>query len=227
MTSSVVGLRRNCIVHPKVKLATKKGRGHCWVVCCLSDPLQLSESCWNHYIWEVCSAYQWDAPKTSALIVSSGQQNGHSSFPWQRPTACCTPNTSKIEQIGLQSFGSSAMFCWPLANQQEAENAFQEFIRFQSMDFYAIGINIFLIGKLLIVIVPILIHKDIFEPRIGLPGGSDSKESACNAGYPGLIADLGRSSGKGNAYPLHYFCLENFMDRGAHGVAKNLTRLCK
>ena len=32
---------------------TKKGHGHCWMVCCQSDPLQLSESQWNHYIWEV------------------------------------------------------------------------------------------------------------------------------------------------------------------------------
>ena len=102
MTSSVVGLRRNCIVHPKVKLATKKGRGHCLVVCCLSDPLQLSESCWNHYIWEVCSAYQWDAPKTSALIVSSGQQNGHSSFPRQHPTSSRTTNTSKVKWMGYK-----------------------------------------------------------------------------------------------------------------------------
>ena len=73
----------------------------------------------------------------------------------------------------------------------------------------------------MIVIVPILNHKDVFEPRIRLPGGSDSKESTCNLGYPGLILGLGRSSGKGNAYPLHYFCLENFVDRGPHGVAKN------
>ena len=32
---------------------TKKGHGHCRMVCCPSDPLQLSESQWNHYIWEV------------------------------------------------------------------------------------------------------------------------------------------------------------------------------
>ena len=29
---------------PKVKLAPKKGHGHYLVVCCQSDPLQLSES---------------------------------------------------------------------------------------------------------------------------------------------------------------------------------------
>ena len=37
---------------------------------------------------------------------------------------------------------------------------------------------------------------------MGFPGGSDSKESACNAGYPGLIPGLGRSPGKRNGYPL-------------------------
>ena len=40
MTSSVVEPRRNS----KAKLASKKGHGHCLVICCPSDPLQLSES---------------------------------------------------------------------------------------------------------------------------------------------------------------------------------------
>ena len=33
----------------------------------------------------------------------------------------------------------------------------------------------------------------------GFPGGSDSKESACNAGDPGSIPELGRSPGEGMA----------------------------
>ena len=61
----------------------------------------------------------------------------------------------------------------------------------------------------------------------GFPGGSDGKESACNAGDMGLIPGSGRSCGEGNGNPLQYSCLENFMDRGAwwatgHGVAKEL-----
>ena len=41
-------------------------------------------------------------------------------------------------------------------------NAFQEFFESLSMDFYATGINLFLIGKIvLIVMVPSLINKDI------------------------------------------------------------------
>ena len=48
--------------------------------------------------------------------------------------------------------------------------------------------------------------------------GSEGKESACNAGDPGLIPGLGRSSGEGNDNPLQYSCLGNPMDRGAWGA---------
>ena len=63
---------------------------------------------------------------------------------------------------------------------------------------------------------------------MGFPGGSDGKESACNAGDVGLIPGLGRSPGEGNGNPFQYSCLENPMDRGAwqdtdRGVAKSLT----
>ena len=62
----------------------------------------------------------------------------------------------------------------------------------------------------------------------GVPGGSDGKESACNAGDSGSSPGLGRSSWEGHGNPLQYSCLENSMDRGAwwatvHGVAKNQT----
>ena len=60
------------------------------------------------------------------------------------------------------------------------------------------------------------------------PGGSDGKESACNAQDPGSIPGLGRSPGEENACPLQYSCLENSMDRGTwratvHGVTKSWT----
>ena len=50
---------------------------------------------------------------------------------------------------------------------------------------------------------------------MGFPGGTDKKESACNAGDPGLVPGSGGSPGEGNGYPLQYSCLENPMDRGA------------
>ena len=57
-----------------------------------------------------------------------------------------------------------------------------------------------------------------------------NKEPAANVGEPSSIPGLGRSSGKGNDYPIHYSCLENSMNRGAwwalvHGVTKSQTRL--
>ena len=56
------------------------------------------------------------------------------------------------------------------------------------------------------------------------------KKSACNAGDPGLIPGLGKSSGEENGNPLQYSCLENSMDKGAwwatiHGAAKSQTQL--
>ena len=65
---------------------------------------------------------------------------------------------------------------------------------------------------------------------MGFPDGSDGKESACNAGDPGLILESGRSPGEGNGNPLQYSCLENSMDREAwwatvHGIAKSQTQL--
>ena len=121
-----------------------KDHNHSLVVCCWSDPLQLSESWQNHYIWEVGSANRWDAQKTATHAASTGQQKGPNSSPLQCPTSCHKTNTSKVEQIGLQSFAPSAKFTWPFTNhffkyldnflqrkhfhhKQEAENASQEF----------------------------------------------------------------------------------------------------
>ena len=64
----------------------------------------------------------------------------------------------------------------------------------------------------------------------GFLDGSDSKESACNAGELGLIPELGRSSGEGTGYPLQCSCLENSRDRGTwwvivYEVSKSQTRL--
>ena len=38
----------------------------------------------------------------------------------------------------------------------------------------------------------------------GFPGSSAGKESACNAGDPGLIPGLGRSPGEGIGYQLQF-----------------------
>ena len=60
--------------------------------------------------------------------------------------------------------------------------------------------------------------------KLGFLGGSDSKESAYNAGDSGdlgSIPRLGRSPGEGNDYPLQYSWLENST---VYGVAKSWTQ---
>ena len=61
-------------------------------------------------------------------------------------------------------------------------------------------------------------------------GGSEGKESACNAAGLESVPGLGRSPGEGNGNPFQYSCLGNPKDRGAwwatvHGVGKNWTQL--
>ena len=51
--------------------------------------------------------------------------------------------------------------------------------------------------------------------KSGFPGGSNGKESVCNAGDLGSIPGLRRSPREVNGYPLQYYCLEDSMDRGA------------
>ena len=63
---------------------------------------------------------------------------------------------------------------------------------------------------------------------MGFPGSSDSKESVCNVGDPGLIPGWDGFPGEENGNLLQYFCLENSMGRGAwratvQAVAKGWT----
>ena len=150
ITNSVVGLRSSKAL-PKAKLHPKKSHSHCFVVCCPSDLLQLSESQWNHYIWEVCSANRWNALKTATLAISVGQQKGPSASPWQHLTICHTTNDSKVEHIGLPSFASSTI---PLLQASQwlfvgkmlpqpvgGRKCFARVCWTPNMDFYATGIN--------------------------------------------------------------------------------------
>ena len=55
----------------------------------------------------------------------------------------------------------------------------------------------------------------VVTERMGFPGVSDGKESACSAGDTGSIPGLGRSAGEGNGNPVQYSRLGNSMDREA------------
>ena len=186
----------------------KKSHSHCLVVCCWSDPLQLAESQWNQYIWEACSVNRCDVPKTAMPAASIGQQDGPNSFPWQhqlhviQPTlqnwTNCATKFCLIRRIHLTSHQlTTTSFNYLdnflqgkcFHNQQEAENAFQEFIESQGTYFYSTGINKLLIGKnVLIVMVPILINKAVFEPSY-----IDLKITVRNCNY---VCHIKKKSGK-------------------------------
>ena len=161
MTSSFVGPTRSSKALPKAKFAPKKG--HCLVVCCWSDSLQLPESWRSHYIWEVCSANQWDALKTATLAAALVNRKGPVLLQdnvWPHVTQ---PVLQKLRELsyGVLPHPPYSPDLLPteyhlfkslenllqekhIHNQQETENAFQEFIESWSAYFYATGISKFI-----------------------------------------------------------------------------------
>ena len=71
---------------------------------------------------------------------------------------------------------------------------------------------------------PLVRWVDFIHPR-GFPGGSDSKETACNMGDLGLIPGFGKIPWRREGLPTPVFCLENSMDCTVLGVEKSRTRL--
>ena len=70
----------------------------------------------------------------------------------------------------------------------------------------------------------IVLLKEYYDKE-GLPGGSEVKVSAWNAGDLGLIPGLGRRPGEGKGCPLQCSGLENPMDCIDHAVTKRRPRL--
>ena len=74
------------------------------------------------------------------------------------------------------------------------------------------------------------VNSEDLKIKVGFSGGSNGKESACNAGDPGSIPGSGRSPGERNGNTVLYSCLENSMDRGGwqarvHELTKSQTQL--
>ena len=53
----------------------------------------------------------------------------------------------------------------------------------------------------------------VTKQELGFPGGSDRKESACNAGDPGSTPESGRSPGEGNGSPTPVFLPREFHEQ--------------
>ena len=183
-TSSILGLSGSFKALPSAKIAPKRSHAHCLMVCCWSD--QATAVFWIgktitsvKHVQQIVEIHQKLQCLQPALVNRKGPILLHSD------TGPKSHNEHfKSWRIGLWSLASSAVFTWCFAigptsssisttflqgkcfhNQQESENAFQEFIKSRIMDFYATGISkLILVGKnVVIVMVPILINKDIFE----------------------------------------------------------------
>ena len=115
--------------------------------------------------------------------ASIGQKKGPNSSV-QCPIAYRTTNASKVDQIGVQSVASSIFTWFFFANDYHFFNHLDQYLFAEKVlpqpaggrkcflrvhwisDFYATGINKLISSwqNMLIVTVPILINKDVFEP---------------------------------------------------------------
>ena len=73
--------------------------------------------------------------------------------------------------------------------------SFSYFLIFFSV-YFLFMFSLLYLSQLLFLVSFLLVHS--FHPFLDCPGGSDGKESACNAGDLGLIPGPGRSSEEGN-----------------------------
>ena len=101
-TSSVAGLRRSTKALPKAKLVPKKKSWSLFGGCYPSDPLQLSESWWNHYIWEVRSTNQWDARKLWCLQLILVNRKGPVLLHDRMWPSVTQPRLQKLNKVGYK-----------------------------------------------------------------------------------------------------------------------------
>ena len=99
------------IMDNKLSGWTKKFQSTSWSLTCTKKRSWLlfgglvplwsttTQSQQNQYIWEVCSANRWEAPKTATPAANIGQENAPSSSQQEHPTADHTTDASELEQI--------------------------------------------------------------------------------------------------------------------------------
>ena len=146
----------------------------------LSKPMRCMETC-NTY------GQDWSTERAQCLT-------------WQCPITCCTTSASEFEPTELAGFASSSTFTWSFAanrppllqaswqhlqgkcfcNQQKEKILSKSSLNPKTGIFMLQGwTNLLLIGKnVLILMVPILIIKNVFEP-----GYNDLKFMVLNCNY--------------------------------------------
>ena len=153
-------------------------------------------------LWTCCACFPLHRPTTSRSRWVLLQPN----------YGCCTQRM--VEPLGWKSFEKSPGLhvSWWWGSHLQPPSLGLPHLRMKA--------------PLCRVALPELGFDQGIKGKEGFPGGSDGRESACNAGDSGSMPESGRSLSEGNGYPLQYSCLENSMDRGAqqatvHGVAKS------
>ena len=161
---------------------TKRGYGHCLLVCCWSDPLQLSESqvkpsqlrsMLGRLIRcsKICNACSWHwsterAHFFSMTIPNPTLHNQHFKSWTNWPTKCCLIlHICLISYYHFFKHPGNLLQGKHFHNQQEADNAFQEcwIPKYglqcrENKQAYFVGKNV------LTVMAPIWINKAVFEP---------------------------------------------------------------
>ena len=172
-----------------------------WIVMCEKKVdliwQQAFWSWWNHYIWEVCSANWWDALKTACLqpplfngkcLIHLHDNQSH----FVQPTLQTLnklgyevlphlPYSPDLLPADYHFFKSLEIFFQGkyFYNQQEAENIFQNLLNPEGWIFMLQEqTHISHWQNVLIIMVPILINKDVFEPSY-----SDLKFTVQNYNY--------------------------------------------
>ena len=134
MTNSGVGPRRSSKALPKENLPQKKFMFTVWwsaTHLIHYSFLNFDETITSEKYAQQIDAKHWKLQCLQPALVNRKDLN---SSPWQCPTAHCMTNTSKVERIRIQSFSSSTIFTWPLANWLPTFQASQQlffFISFQ------------------------------------------------------------------------------------------------
>ena len=137
-------------------------------------------------------------------------------FNGQSPSSSCVTYQQCLKQL-LSPLSFNTLFTWQIPQSSGFPPTTDKSLSVSFADFFPLLVSSCWMSQ-----------GSVWRPLflLGFPGGSDSKESACNAVDPGLIAGLGSSPGEKNGYPPQYSCLENSMDRGAlivHGVETSQT----
>ena len=124
MINPVVGLRRSSKALSKAKPELRKGHGHCLVVCCPSDPLQLSnpsKTITSEKYAQQINEIHWKLQGLQLILVNRmGPVRHNNALP-----CVLQPTLQKLNELGYDVFVST-IFTWPLTNQLQLLQASQQ-----------------------------------------------------------------------------------------------------